>query len=56
MVLGVVQLVLWRAATGRAEGTISGAQYNIPNWKIVGKSLPLQNNYFSVSSSPTLTP
>jgi len=37
------------AAQGRAEGTISGAQYNIPNWKIIGKSLPLKNNYFSVS-------
>ena len=37
------------AAQGRAEATISGSQYNIPNWRVVGKSLPLQNNYFSVS-------
>jgi nicotinate dehydrogenase subunit B len=37
------------ATTGRAEGTISGQQYTIPNWKVIGKSLPLQNNYFSVS-------
>jgi CO/xanthine dehydrogenase Mo-binding subunit len=37
------------AAQGRAEGTISGAQYAIPNWRVVGKSLPLQNNYFKVT-------
>jgi nicotinate dehydrogenase subunit B len=37
------------ATTGRAETTISGAQYSIPNWRVVGKSLPLQNNYFKVS-------
>ena len=37
------------ATNGRAEGTISGQQYNIPNRKVVGKSLPLKNNYFSVS-------
>jgi CO/xanthine dehydrogenase Mo-binding subunit len=37
------------AAQGRAEGTISGSQYAIQNWRVIGKSLPLQNNYFSVS-------
>jgi CO/xanthine dehydrogenase Mo-binding subunit len=37
------------AAQGRAEGTISGSQYAIPNWRVVGKSLPLQNNYFKVT-------
>jgi CO/xanthine dehydrogenase Mo-binding subunit len=35
---------------GRAEGTISGQQYTIPNWKIIGKSLPTTlQRYFSVS-------
>jgi CO/xanthine dehydrogenase Mo-binding subunit len=37
------------ATQGRAETTISGAQYSIPNWRVVGKSLPLQNNYFKVT-------
>ena len=37
------------AAQGRAETTISGSQYSIPNWRVVGKSLPLQNNYFKVT-------
>ncbi len=37
------------ATAGRAEATISGAQYSIPNWRVIGKSLPLQNNYFKVS-------
>jgi CO/xanthine dehydrogenase Mo-binding subunit len=37
------------ATQGRAEGTISGQQYNIPNRKVIGKSLPLQDNYFKVS-------
>ena len=37
------------AAQGRAETTISGSQYNIPNWSVIGKSLPLQNNYFKVT-------
>jgi nicotinate dehydrogenase subunit B len=31
------------------DTTISGSQYNIANWRVVGKSLPLQNNYFKVS-------
>ena len=34
---------------GPLDTTISGTQYNIPNWRVVGKSLPLQNNYFKVS-------
>jgi CO/xanthine dehydrogenase Mo-binding subunit len=46
---GFSNLATQFAAQGRAEGTISGQQYTIPNWKIIGKSLPLQNNYFSVS-------
>ncbi len=37
------------ATQGRAEATISGSQYAIPNWRVVGKSLPLQNNFFKVS-------
>jgi CO/xanthine dehydrogenase Mo-binding subunit len=37
------------ATQGRAELTISGSQYSIPNWRVVGKSLPLQNKYFKVS-------
>ncbi|HEY7009271.1 MAG TPA: molybdopterin cofactor-binding domain-containing protein, partial [Jatrophihabitantaceae bacterium] len=37
------------ATTGPLDTTISGTQYNIPNWRLVGKSLPLQNNYFKVS-------
>jgi nicotinate dehydrogenase subunit B len=37
------------ATQGRAEATISGSQYNIPNRRVIGKSLPLQNNYFKVS-------
>jgi CO/xanthine dehydrogenase Mo-binding subunit len=44
-VLGTAQF----AAQGRAEATISGSQYNIPNRRVIGKSLPLQNNYFKVS-------
>jgi CO/xanthine dehydrogenase Mo-binding subunit len=37
------------STSGRAETTISGSQYNIPNRKVIGKSLPLENNYFKVS-------
>jgi len=37
------------ATTGPLDTTISGTQYNVPNWRLVGKSLPLQNNYFKVS-------
>jgi nicotinate dehydrogenase subunit B len=37
------------ATTGPLDTTISGTQYNIPNWRLVGKSLPLQDNYFKVS-------
>jgi CO/xanthine dehydrogenase Mo-binding subunit len=44
-VLGSAQF----AALGRAEATISGSQYAIPNRKVIGKSLPLENNYFKVS-------
>ena len=37
------------SSSGRAETTISGAQYNIANRKVIGKSLPLENNYFKVT-------
>jgi CO/xanthine dehydrogenase Mo-binding subunit len=37
------------AALGMAETTISGSQYAIANRKVVGKSLPLQDNYFKVT-------
>ena len=37
------------STSGRAETTISGTQYNIPNRRVVGKSLPLENNYFKVT-------
>jgi len=37
------------ATTGPLDTTISGSQYNIPNWRVIGKSLPLQNSYFKVS-------
>jgi CO/xanthine dehydrogenase Mo-binding subunit len=37
------------ATVGPLDTTISGTQYNIPNWRLVGKSLPLQNTYFKVS-------
>src|SRR5581483_7908286 len=34
------------ATVGPLDTTISGTQYNIPNWRLIGKSLPLQNTYF----------
>jgi nicotinate dehydrogenase subunit B len=37
------------ATTGRTESTISGTQYNIPNRRVIGKSLPLEDNYFKVT-------
>src|SRR5262245_5795419 len=37
------------ATQGRAETTISGSQYSIPNWRVIGKSLPLQDHYFKVT-------
>ncbi len=37
------------AASGPLDTQISGSQYSIPNRKVIGKSLPLQDNYFSVS-------
>ena len=46
---GFPNLATQYAPLGPGETTISGAQYNIPNWKVIGKSLPLANNYFSVS-------
>ncbi len=37
------------SSTGKAETTISGSQYSIPNRRVIGKSLPLENNYFKVT-------
>jgi nicotinate dehydrogenase subunit B len=37
------------ATSGHVELTISGSQYSIPNRRVIGKSLPLQNNYFKVT-------
>jgi nicotinate dehydrogenase subunit B len=37
------------STAGRAETTISGSQYSIANRRVIGKSLPLQNNYFKVT-------
>jgi CO/xanthine dehydrogenase Mo-binding subunit len=38
------------SATGSADTTNSGTQYNIPNRRVTGKSLPLANNYFKTST------
>ena len=35
--------------TGSPDTTNSGTQYNIPNRRVMTKSLPLENNYFKVS-------
>jgi len=37
------------ATAGPIDTTISGSQYNIPNRRVISKSLPLQNNYFKVT-------
>jgi CO/xanthine dehydrogenase Mo-binding subunit len=37
------------ATTGPLDTVISGTQYHIPNRKVIGKSLPLQDNYFKVT-------
>jgi CO/xanthine dehydrogenase Mo-binding subunit len=37
------------ATAGPLDTTISGQQYNIPNRLVIGKSLPLENNYFKVT-------
>jgi CO/xanthine dehydrogenase Mo-binding subunit len=37
------------ATSGPLDTTISGSQYNIPNRRVIGKSLPLEDNYFKVS-------
>jgi CO/xanthine dehydrogenase Mo-binding subunit len=34
---------------GRLESTINGTQYNIPNRRVIGKTVPLQDNSFKVS-------
>jgi CO/xanthine dehydrogenase Mo-binding subunit len=39
-----------KPGVGSADTTNSGTQYDIPNRRIVGKSLPLINNYFKTSS------
>jgi CO/xanthine dehydrogenase Mo-binding subunit len=35
---------------GPVDTSNSGTQYDIPNWRVIGKSLPLFNNYFKTSS------
>jgi CO/xanthine dehydrogenase Mo-binding subunit len=37
------------AGLSQLDGNISGSQYNLANRKVVGKTLPLQNNYFKVT-------
>jgi len=37
------------STSGRVDTTISGSQYDIPNRRVIGKSLPLQDTYFKVS-------
>jgi CO/xanthine dehydrogenase Mo-binding subunit len=36
--------------TGALDTTNSGTQYNIPNRRVIGKTLPLINNYFKTST------
>ena len=38
------------ASRARRHDQLSGTQYNIPNRRVIGKTLPLQNNYFKTSS------
>ena len=37
------------STSGPLDTTISGTQYDIPNRRVVGKSLPVQDNYFKVT-------
>jgi CO/xanthine dehydrogenase Mo-binding subunit len=37
------------STSGNVDTTISGSQYNIPNRKVIAKSLPLQDNYFKTT-------
>jgi nicotinate dehydrogenase subunit B len=37
------------AGTGRLDGTISGTQYTIANRKVIGKTVPLEDNSFKVT-------
>jgi len=37
------------ATAGNVDTTISGSQYNIPNRTVIGKSLPLHDNYFKTT-------
>jgi CO/xanthine dehydrogenase Mo-binding subunit len=37
------------STSGNVDTTISGSQYNVPNRKVIGKSLPLQDNYFKTT-------
>jgi CO/xanthine dehydrogenase Mo-binding subunit len=45
MITGTAQY----ATAGNVDTTISGSQYNIPNRTVIGKSLPLQDNYFKTT-------
>jgi nicotinate dehydrogenase subunit B len=35
---------------GPADTTYSGTQYDIPNWRVIGKTVPTLNNYFKTST------
>ena len=37
------------STSGNIDTTISGSQYNVQNRKVIGKSLPLQDNYFKTT-------
>src|SRR5581483_9186134 len=41
---------MWTPGNGPADTTYSGTQYDIPNRRIVGKTVPVLNNYFKVST------
>jgi CO/xanthine dehydrogenase Mo-binding subunit len=38
------------SGNGPADTTYSGTQYNVPNFRITGKTVPVLNNYFKVST------
>ena len=45
-----VGLQIGPVGNGPADTTNSGTQYDIPNRRVIGKSLPLVNNYFKTST------
>jgi len=38
------------SGSGPADTTYSGTQYDVPNFRIIGKTVPVLNNYFKVST------